>query len=93
MKTNDYLDRYMNLQALDKRISSGISDLCYRNKIYDVGIQPNHFNYFSLVLSVKSSEVSLPIKDARELAQFILDSTEGLENTHDIMEEIRKRAK
>jgi hypothetical protein len=90
MQTNDYLDKYINLQAKARNIRNGLSELCYRNKSYNVSVTPTHFNYFSLKLKVEGSEINLPVKDAREIAQFILDSTKGLEDTHDIMEEISK---
>lgn len=93
METNDYLDKYMNLQAVSRSVDWRLGDLDYRNKAYPVSVRPSHLNSFFLELKVRNSEVSLPVRDARELAQFILDSTQGLGDTDGIRDEITKRRK
>jgi hypothetical protein len=81
----------MNLEAAERNVAGAQAKLVFRDDTYHVSVRPDHFNYFFLVLRVKDKEVGLPIDNARILAQHILDITEGLDNTHDVMDEISKR--
>ena len=87
METNKYLERYMKTQnALDESKEFVSALICDK---YGVTISPRHFNYF--YFEVKANGCKLNIEELMEVANWILEVTDGLEETHGIMGEIRKR--
>jgi len=93
MKTNKYIERYMRLNNDISEGEDGLSDMCWEDSLFGLTVIPEHFNYFSFKVLTKDAGSTLTIDKARELAKWLLKVTDGLGDTHEIIDEMIKRGK
>ncbi len=91
METNKYLEQYMRLVNEQSESQDALKGLCWEDKTWGIKVEPEYFNYFSFKITTNLGGSTLQIEKARELAKWLLDVTEGLDNTHGIITEIIKR--
>ena len=93
MKTNRFLEQYMRLHNEKGEARNALRNMCWEDKTWGIKVEPEHFNYFSLKITTREGGGTLQIEKARELAKWLLEVTDGLESTHEIIEEMVKRQK
>ena len=92
MKTNRYLEKYIKSQVMQNDGRDLQGTLKWVGGLNEtIRIEPSHFNYFSLQLITTVPPSTLTVDDARKLANWLLDVTDGLGETHEIRDEIKKR--
>ena len=91
MTTNKYLEKYMRLNNEKHEVEKALNKLCWEDKDWGIKIIPNHFSCFTLKVITEKDGGTLHVQKARDLAKWLLDVTDGLEDTFDITREIIKR--
>jgi hypothetical protein len=91
MKTNDFLERYIKAQVEEDRVNEKKHSLNWATSDCSIRVTPEHFTIFYFKIKVKGKTEVLEIEEARGLAKYLLEATEGLENTTNMIEEIVRR--
>lgn len=93
MKTNTYFNTYIDAKTDISKVGDVLDSLIWEDKTWGIRIEPEHFTYFSFKVTTKEGGGTLQVKRARDLAHWLLRATNGLEETHGIMDEILQRKK
>lgn len=93
METNIYLDKYIDIQAKERQTRDDLQSMGHVTSNGDLEFSPRHFNYFSLQIKIRRDTVSLTMKEVKELGEYLLNVSKGLDDTHDIMSEISHHQK
>ena len=87
----NYYNKYAKLQAIKLQVEKKESEMIYKDSTYRISITPTHFNYFSMTLCLKGECIDLPIDNIRDMAKWILESTENIKDPFKIWDDIYKK--
>jgi len=91
-KGNQYVDKYIEKVNAIRKEKQEMKEMSWENG--QVTVSPTHRNNFQF--QVRSGNAGSPgflsVEDARKLGKWLLEVTEGIEHTYNIVEEINRRS-